>query len=98
VFCALAGFERATGHWRIPHLDVIASAVRITQITDCPEAVSQSPMMAPTAVNVNLQDISFSYPEQPQKALNGINLSIALANMLPCWGVQVAVNQRCYSY
>jgi ATP-binding cassette subfamily C protein CydC len=34
-------------------------------------------MMVPAAVNVRLQEISFSYPEQPQKALDGINLSIS---------------------
>ncbi len=81
VFCALAAFEAlapVTGAFQ--HLgQVIASAVRITQITDCPPEVQfpQSPMMVPAAVNVSLQEISFSYPEQPQKALNGINLSIS---------------------
>jgi ATP-binding cassette subfamily C protein CydC len=81
VFCALAAFEAlapVTGAFQ--HLgQVIASAVRITQITDCPPEVQfpQSSAMAPAAVNVNLQDISFSYPEQPQKALDGINLSIS---------------------
>jgi ATP-binding cassette subfamily C protein CydC len=81
VFCALAAFEAlapVTGAFQ--HLgQVIASAVRITQITDCPPEVQfpQTSAMAPAAVNVNLQDISFSYPEQPQKALDGINLSIS---------------------
>lgn len=81
VFCALAAFEAlapVTGAFQ--HLgQVIASAIRITQITDCPPEVQfpQTSAMAPTEVNVNLQDISFSYPEQPQKALDGISLSIA---------------------
>ena len=81
MFCALAAFEAlapVTGAFQ--HLgQVIASAIRITQITDCPPEVQfpQTSAMAPTAVNVNLQDISFSYPEQPQKALDGISLSIA---------------------
>ena len=81
VFCALAAFEAlapVTGAFQ--HLgQVIASAIRITQITDCPPGVQfpQTSAMAPTAVNVNLQDISFSYPEQPQMALDGISLSIA---------------------
>ena len=81
VFCALAAFEAlapVTGAFQ--HLgQVIASAIRITQITDCPPEVQfpQTSAMAPTAVNVNLRDISFSYPEQPQKALDGISLSIA---------------------
>lgn len=81
VFCALAAFEAlapVTGAFQ--HLgQVIASAIRITQITDCPPEVQfpQTSAMAPTEVNVNLQDISLSYPEQPQKALDGISLSIA---------------------
>ncbi|QOV70346.1 cysteine/glutathione ABC transporter ATP-binding protein/permease CydC [Citrobacter sp. BDA59-3] len=81
VFCALAAFEAlapVTGAFQ--HLgQVIASAIRITQITDCPPEVQfpQTSAMAPTTVNINLQDISFSYPEQPQKALDGISLSIA---------------------
>lgn len=81
VFCALAAFEAlapVTGAFQ--HLgQVIASAIRITQITDCPPEVQfpQTSAMAPTEVNVNLRDISFSYPEQPQKALDGISLSIA---------------------
>ncbi|AUU90155.1 cysteine/glutathione ABC transporter ATP-binding protein/permease CydC [Enterobacteriaceae bacterium ENNIH3] len=81
VFCALAAFEAlAPVTAAFQHLgQVIASAIRITQITDCPPEVQfpQTSAMAPTAVNVNLQDISFSYPEQPQKALDGISLSIA---------------------
>lgn len=81
VFCALAAFEAlapVTGAFQ--HLgQVIASAIRITQITDCPPEVQfpQTSAMAPTTVSVNLQDISFSYPEQPQKALDGISLSVA---------------------
>lgn len=90
VFCALAAFEAlapVTGAFQ--HLgQVIASAVRITQITDCPPEVQfpQSSMMAPAAVNVRLQEISFSYPEQPQKALNGINLSISAGEHIAVLG------------
>jgi ATP-binding cassette subfamily C protein CydC len=43
-----------------------------------------------------LQEISFSYPEQPQKALNGINLSISAGEHVAVLGaLQVAVNQHC---
>ncbi|MCL5497088.1 ATP-binding cassette, subfamily C, CydC [Phytobacter palmae] len=80
VFCALAAFEAlapVTGAFQ--HLgQVIASAMRITQITDCPPEVQfpQASVIAPAAANIHLQDISFSYPEQPQKALDGISLSV----------------------
>lgn len=80
VFCALAAFEAlapVTGAFQ--HLgQVIASAVRITQITDLPPEVQfpQSSAAAPTAVNVRLQNVVFTYPEQPQKALDNISLSV----------------------
>lgn len=80
VFCALAAFEAlapVTGAFQ--HMgQVIASAVRITQITDCPPEVQFPPssMAAPTAVNVRLQDVAFTYPDQPQKALDGVSLSV----------------------
>lgn len=81
VFCALAAFEAlapVTGAFQ--HLgQVIASAVRITQITDCQPEVQfpQSSTPAPTAVNLRLQDVAFTYPDQPQKALDGVSLSVA---------------------
>ena len=81
VFCALAAFEAlapVTGAFQ--HLgQVIASAVRITQITDCQPEVQfpQFSTPAPTAVNLRLQDVAFTYPDQPQKALDGVSLSVA---------------------
>lgn len=80
VFCALAAFEAlapVTGAFQ--HLgQVIASAVRITQITDLPPEVQfpQSSAATPTEVNVRLQNVVFTYPDQPQKALDNISLSV----------------------
>ncbi|QJT80041.1 cysteine/glutathione ABC transporter ATP-binding protein/permease CydC [Kosakonia sp. MUSA4] len=81
VFCALAAFEAlapVTGAFQ--HLgQVIASATRITQITDCPPDVTfpQSSMPVPARVAVQFTDLAFSYPGQPQRALENIALSIA---------------------
>lgn len=80
VFCALAAFEAlapVTGAFQ--HLgQVIASAVRITQITQYPPEVhfndNQTP--PPAQVALTLDNVSFSYPQQPQKALDGISLQI----------------------
>ncbi|SCC31949.1 heme ABC transporter ATP-binding protein/permease CydC [Kosakonia oryziphila] len=81
VFCALAAFEAlapVTGAFQ--HLgQVIASATRITQITDCPPDVTfpQASMPVPEHVAVQFKDLAFSYPGQPQRALENIALSIA---------------------
>ncbi|WP_313486681.1 heme ABC transporter ATP-binding protein/permease CydC [Pseudescherichia sp.] len=80
VFCALAAFEAlapVTGAFQ--HLgQVIASAVRITQITQYPPEVrfSDTPTPTPARVALTLDNVSFSYPQQPQKALDGISLQI----------------------
>lgn len=80
VFCALAAFEAlapVTGAFQ--HLgQVIASAVRITQITEYPPEVRFSDSQTPTPAQValTLDNVSFSYPQQPQKALDGISLQI----------------------
>lgn len=80
VFCALAAFEAlapVTGAFQ--HLgQVIASAVRITQITEYPPEVrfSDSQTPPPAQVALTLDNVSFSYPQQPQKALDGISLQI----------------------
>ena len=81
VFCALAAFEAlapVTGAFQ--HLgQVIASATRITQITDCPPDVTfpQSSVPVSEHVAVQFKDLAFSYPGQPQRALENIALSIA---------------------
>ena len=80
VFCALAAFEAlapVTGAFQ--HLgQVIASAVRITQITEQePEVQFQAQQTAvPAQVALQLQDITFAYAGQTQNALEGVNLSV----------------------
>lgn len=81
VFCALAAFEAlapVTGAFQ--HLgQVIASAVRITQITEQePEVQFQAQQTAvPAQVALQLQDITFAYAGQTQNALEGVNLSVS---------------------
>ncbi|WP_312210387.1 heme ABC transporter ATP-binding protein/permease CydC [Pseudescherichia sp.] len=80
VFCALAAFEAlapVTGAFQ--HLgQVIASAVRITQITQYPPEVrfSDNQTPPPAQVALTLDNVNFSYPQQPQKALDGLSLQI----------------------
>lgn len=80
VFCALAAFEAlapVTGAFQ--HLgQVIASAVRITQITQHPPEVrfSENPTPPPAQVALTLNNVSFSYAQQPQKALDALSLQI----------------------
>lgn len=81
VFCALAAFEAlapVTGAFQ--HLgQVIASAVRITQITEQePEVQFPAQQTAvPAQVALQLQDITFAYAGQTQYALEGVNLSVS---------------------
>lgn len=81
VFCALAAFEAlapVTGAFQ--HLgQVIASARRVTQLIEQPPEVvfPQTAAAAPATVTLDLRDITFTYPQQAQPALNGINLSVA---------------------
>jgi len=81
VFCALAAFEAlapVTGAFQ--HLgQVIASATRVTQITDCQPEVTfvKNGASAPAQLSVQFDAVSFSYPGQPLRALENISLSIA---------------------
>lgn len=81
VFCALAAFEAlapVTGAFQ--HLgQVIASAVRITQITEQEPEVQFNAQQTtvPAQVALQLQDITFAYAGQTQNALEGINLSVS---------------------
>ena len=81
VFCALAAFEAlapVTGAFQ--HLgQVIASAVRITQITEQePEVQFPTQQTAvPPQVALQLQDITFAYAGHTQNALEGVNLSVS---------------------
>ncbi|AVY99646.1 cysteine/glutathione ABC transporter ATP-binding protein/permease CydC [Lelliottia sp. WB101] len=80
VFCALAAFEAlapVTGAFQ--HLgQVIASAVRITQITEQKPEVAFTAQhdVAPQSVALQLKDVTFAYDGQAQNALDGISLTV----------------------
>lgn len=80
VFCALAAFEAlapVTGAFQ--HLgQVIASAVRITQIVEqTPEVqFKEGHSVVPDSVAVQLAEVTFAYEGQTQNALDGINLTV----------------------
>lgn len=80
VFCALAAFEAlapVTGAFQ--HLgQVIASAKRITQITEQePEvAFPQGEGQTLDRVLLRLHQVTFSYPQQPSPALEKVSLQI----------------------
>ncbi|WP_445335395.1 heme ABC transporter ATP-binding protein/permease CydC [Citrobacter koseri] len=81
VFCALAAFEAlAPVTSAFQHLgQVIASALRITELTEQQPEVTfpDGEAAAPRQVTLTLRDVSFSYPEQPQKALDALSLQVA---------------------
>ncbi|WP_270562626.1 heme ABC transporter ATP-binding protein/permease CydC [Citrobacter portucalensis] len=78
VFCALAAFEAlapVTGAFQ--HLgQVIASALRITELTEQQPEVTFPDAGSPVSeqVTLTLHDVSFSYPGQTQKALDTLSL------------------------
>ena len=80
VFCALAAFEAlapVTGAFQ--HLgQVIASAVRITQIVEqTPEVqFTEGHSVVPETVAVQLTNVTFAYDGQTQNALDGIDLTV----------------------
>ena len=80
VFCALAAFEAlapVTGAFQ--HLgQVIASALRITEITgQKPEVCfTEQTRECSAQLSLTLENVSFSYEDKAQKALDGLNLSI----------------------
>ena len=80
VFCALAAFEAlapVTGAFQ--HLgQVIASAKRITQITEQEPEVTFTQGEGQTLENVSLRlhQVTFSYPQQPSPALEKVSLQI----------------------
>lgn len=90
VFCALAAFEAlAPVTAAFQHLgQVIASARRITEITDCPPEVTfpahASPV--PEQVEVQLNNVSFAYPGQVQQALDAITLNVAAGQRVAILG------------
>ncbi|HEY4468085.1 MAG TPA: cysteine/glutathione ABC transporter ATP-binding protein/permease CydC [Klebsiella sp.] len=80
VFCALAAFEAlapVTGAFQ--HLgQVIASAKRISQITEQEPEVSftQGEDQKLDRVSLSLNQVTFSYPQQPSPALANVSLQI----------------------
>lgn len=80
VFCALAAFEAlapVTGAFQ--HLgQVVASALRITQITSQQPEVQFSTASSdvPERLALRLTDVSFAYEGQAQPALDHVNLTI----------------------
>lgn len=81
VFCALAAFEAlapVTGAFQ--HLgQVMASALRITQITEQQPEVQfpQAESAPPAQVSLTLRNVTFAYSPQAQPALNAISLQVA---------------------
>ncbi|WP_045854634.1 heme ABC transporter ATP-binding protein/permease CydC [Raoultella terrigena] len=90
VFCALAAFEAlapVTGAFQ--HLgQVIASARRITQITEQPPEVSfaQSADQTFSRVALTLNQVTFSYPQQPTAALENLSLQVAAGDHIAILG------------
>lgn len=90
VFCALAAFEAlapVTGAFQ--HMgQVIASAVRISQITTCPAEVQFPDISdaAPAEINLRLDNVTFAYPGQPQNALNAFSLSLSAGEHIAILG------------
>ncbi len=90
VFCALAAFEAlapVTGAFQ--HLgQVIASARRITEITDCPPEVtfSAGETAMPAQVDLRLDAVSFTYPQQVQPALIRVSLEVTAGQRVAILG------------
>lgn len=80
VFCALAAFEAlapVTGAFQ--HLgQVMASAVRIAQLTEQQPAVAfaDASVTQPSTGTLAVSHVNFSYPQQHQQALTDISLQI----------------------
>lgn len=90
VFCALAAFEAlapVTGAFQ--HLgQVIASARRITEITDCPPEVTfpTADPTSPSQVDLQLNAVTFTYPQQVQPALNRVSLKVTTGQRVAILG------------
>lgn len=90
VFCALAAFEAlapVTGAFQ--HLgQVIASARRITEITDCPPEVTfpAGESTVPAQMDLRLNAVSFTYPQQVQSALNAVSLNVTAGQRVAILG------------
>ena len=91
VFCALAAFEAlapVTGAFQ--HLgQVIASALRVSQIAEQqPEVIFPTHAAAtrPSQVSLTLDNVSFTYPEQSQPALENLSLRVAAGEHIAILG------------
>ncbi|HAT1619299.1 TPA: cysteine/glutathione ABC transporter ATP-binding protein/permease CydC [Raoultella planticola] len=90
VFCALAAFEAlapVTGAFQ--HLgQVIASARRITQITGQQPEVTFTTGDGQTfgQVSLTLNQVTFSYPQQPSPALENISLQVGAGEHIAILG------------
>ncbi|MGE0971206.1 heme ABC transporter ATP-binding protein/permease CydC [Klebsiella sp. WOUb02] len=90
VFCALAAFEAlapVTGAFQ--HLgQVIASARRITQITEQSAEVTfaQNADQTFSRVALTLNQVTFSYPQQPTAALENVSLQVAAGEHIAILG------------
>ena len=90
VFCALAAFEAlapVTGAFQ--HLgQVIASALRISQITDQQPEVSfvEGEASKPAQVALAFRQVTFRYPQQSSPALENISLQIAAGEHIAILG------------
>lgn len=102
VFCALAAFEAlapVTGAFQ--HLgQVIASALRITELTEQKPEVTfpQSETPAPEKVTLTCGTFRFVIPTSRLMRSMPSHYRLILASMSLFWGVPAAENQRCCSY
>lgn len=101
VFCALAAFEAlapVTGAFQ--HLgQVIASALRITELTEQQPEVTFPDASSPVSeqVTLTLRDVSFSYPGQAQKRSTPFRCRLSPVNTLRFSVAPAAVSQRYYN-
>ncbi|MFS2223444.1 heme ABC transporter ATP-binding protein/permease CydC [Pantoea sp. B65] len=90
VFCALAAFEAlAPVAGAFQHLgQVVASALRVSQIIDQPPAVqfTSQPIATTTGAAIELHDVSFSYPGGNRPAINALSLSVARGEKIALLG------------
>lgn len=91
VFCALAAFEAlAPVAGAFQHLgQVIASAIRVSQVTGQKPAVTFPPAGSQEESSravIDIHHLSFTYPGQPQPVLQDISLSVAAGQHIAILG------------
>lgn len=80
VFCSLAAFE-ALGPVAVAfqHMgQVIASATRVSQLIDAKPEVTFATTgpASEVSISINIDNINFTYPEQPLPVIKGVSLSL----------------------